>query len=134
MSEEKEQIRNPQHIVINTLRAKIVNFNEELMDLSERLGDLGKTLEVRAGELNLRNDEADRQISGIKEQIENIQQRINDLEIKFAEVNDFLKETKIKWSIWKKCLIFMKEFPGHVVAFLGAITAIIMYLIKFLGL
>ena len=134
MSEEKEQIRNPQHIVINTLRAKIVNFNDELMDLSERLGDLGKTLEARTGELNIRHDEADRQIMGIKEHIENIQQRITDLEIKFAEVNDFLKETKIKWGIWKKCLIFMKEFPGHVVAFLGAITAIIMYLIKFLGL
>lgn len=134
MSEEKEQICNPQHIVINTLRAKIVNFDDELVDLSERLGDLGKTLEARTGELNIRHNEADRQISEMKERIENIQQRITDLEIKFAEVNDFLKETKIKWGIWKKCLIFMKEFPGHVVAFLGAITAIIMYLIKFLGL
>lgn len=133
MNEEKEQLHNPQHIVLNTLRARIVKFSEELIDLSDRLGGLEKTLDDRTGELSLRIDDAERETNGLKEKIEGIQDHISELEGKFTEVNDFLKETKIKWGIWAKCLKFMKEFPGHVVAFLGAITAIIMYLSKFLG-
>ena len=134
MNDEKEKLVNPQHIVINTLRAKLVKFNEELLSLSGRLGGLEKTLEKRAGELSLRIEEIERQISGLKEYIGHLDDKNMELEGKFSEVNDFLKETKIKLGIFKKCLIFMKEFPGHVVAFLGAITAIVMYLLKFFGL
>ncbi len=131
--EEKDKICHPQHIVMNTLRVKIMEFGEELKDLADRLDGMEKSISSRIGELSSRIDNNDRELKSVKDQIETVKSRIENLEGKFTEMNDFLKETKIKWSIWKKCLIFMKEFPGHVVAFIGAITAIIMYLTKFLG-
>ena len=131
--EERDQTCHPQHVVVNTLRLKIVQFGEELNGLADRLDGLEKTLETRTGELSARIDESERHIEGVKEYIESLDTKINVLEGKYTEMNDFLKETKITWGVWKKCLTFMKEFPGHVVAFIGAIMAIVMYLAKFLG-
>ena len=131
--EEKEQLCHPQHVVMNTLRLKIVQFGEELNGLADRLDGLEKSLETRIGELSARIDETERHIEGPKEHIEALRAKIETLEGKYTEMNDFLKETKITWGVWKKCLLFMKEFPGHVVAFIGAIMAIVMYLAKFLG-
>ena len=131
--EDKEQMCHPQHVVMNTLRLKIVQFGEELNDLADRLDGLEKSRETRSGELSGRIDETERQIEGLKECIEGLRTKIESIEGKYTEMNDFLKETKITWGVWKKCLLFMKEFPGHVVAFVGAVMAIVMYLAKFLG-
>ena len=118
---------------MNTLRLKIVQFGEELNDLADRLDGLEKSRETNISELSARIDETESHIEGLKEHIESLETKINSLEGKYTEMNDFLKETKITWGVWKKCLMFMKEFPGHVVAFVGAIMAIVMYLAKFLG-
>ena len=131
---DKEPACHPQHIVMNAFRMRIEKFGEILSELSTRLCDVEKTINNKEAELSARIDNVERQIDGLKGQLVSINKKLVDLEDKYTEMNDFLKETKIKWTIWTKCLMFMKEFPGHIVAFIGAVTAIIMYLSKFFGL
>ncbi len=133
-SAEKEQTCHPQHIVLNALRGRIEKFSEVLTALSTRLDDVDKAINDSKSELSLRIDVLENQIDLLNKQIERTEIKIGELESKLGNVDDFLKETKIKWSIWTKCLKFMKDFPGHIVAFIGAVVAIIMYLSKFFGL
>lgn len=133
-SAEKEQTCHPQHIVLNALRGRIEKFSEVLIALSTRLDDVDKAINDSKSELSLRIGGLEKQIDLLNKQVDQNRIKIGEIETKLGKVNDFLKETKIKWSIWTKCLKFMKDFPGHIVAFIGAVIAIIMYISKFFGL
>lgn len=133
--DEKEHIHhNPQYVVVSTLKSLMLKLHEVVNDLGVQCEQLDKKLEIRSTKLTAYLSENEQQLKELRKNIEDTKKRIEVVESKLAEVDDFFKETKIKISIWKKCLLFIKEFPIQIVTFFGALAAIGAYLMKYFGL
>ena len=131
---EKKEQHNPQYVVVSTLKSLILKLHEVVNDLSEQYEQLEKKLEIRSNKLTNYLSENEQQLKEVKKNIDETRERIEVVENKLAEVEDFFKETKIKIGVWKKCALFIKEFPVQIVTFFGALAAIGAYLIKYFGL
>ena len=133
--DEKELTpHNPQHVVVSTLTSLILKLHEAVSDLSLQYEQLEKKLEIRSNKLTSYLAENEQQLKDLRKNIDDTRQRIAAVETKLAEVDEFFKETQIKLSIWKKCILFIKEFPVQIVTFFGALAAIGAYLMKYFGL
>ena len=133
--DEKELIHhNPHYVVVSTLKSLMLKLHEAVNDLGVQCEQLDKKLEIRSTKLTTYLSENEQQLKELRKNIEDTKKRIEVVESKLAEVDDFFKETKIKISIWKKCLLFIKEFPIQIVTFFGALAAIGAYLMKYFGL
>ncbi len=124
---------NPQHVVVSTLKSLILKLHEAVNELSLQYEQLEKKLEIRSTKLTSYLSENEQQLKEIRKHIEDNKKRIETIEQKLVEVDNFFKETQIKISVWKKCILFIKEFPVQIVTFFGAIAAIFAYLMKYFG-
>ena len=125
---------NPQHVVVSTLKSLILKLHEAVNELSLQYEQLEKKLEIRSTKLTSYLTENEQQLKDLRKNIEDTKKRIEAVESKLSEVDDFFKETQIKISIWKKCILFIKEFPVQIVTFFGALAAIGAYIMKYFGL
>ena len=133
MSVDEKDVCNPQHVVVNTLRTLIVNLHAIVKDLAQQQDQIKKIIESRSKRMTAYISENEQNINAIKDSIEETQNRIKTIEKKMSEIDDFLTTTKMNLNIWKKCLTFMKDFPGQIIMFFTSLATIAFFIAKFFG-
>lgn len=131
--DDKDSRCNPQHVVVNTLRTLIINLHSIIKDLAQQQEQIKKIIESRSKRMTAYISENEQHIKEIKDNIEETRSRIKTVEKKMNEVDDFLKDTKMNLNIWKKCLLFMKDFPGQITMFFASLATIAFFIAKFFG-
>ena len=125
---------NPQNVVLSTLRTLILNLQNIVNDLSLQQDQLKKIIESRSKRMTAYVCENDKNTNEIRTSIEEMKDRIKAVEDKVSEIDDFLVTTKTNLAVWKKCLLFMKDFPAQIITFFASLATIAFFIAKYFGM
>ena len=132
--DEKDRAHNPQYIVLNTLKVMMVNLQTSVKNLAQNQEQIKKIIESRSKKMTAYTVENEQHLKDIRESINEMDNRIKTVEQKLSEIDDFLTITKTNLKVWKKCLLFMKDFPGQIIVFFASLGTIAFFIAKYFGM
>lgn len=118
---------SPQQIVFQTIKTLILKLHELIRELNNQHELLEKKMENRSKKITSYILENDAQKREILKEMETLKKNLEEVIVKLTAIDEYLKEKKMQFLFFKKCLKVIKQLPGWLIAFATAMSALLTY-------